>query len=119
MKGPTAVGTRKIGQEKVALSSVIEKINDLFGTDFKPEDQLFVDHMVEAGLADTTVRERAMANTYENFAISIKGLVQDLVIDGLDRHEQLATKYLNDESVKQVLFDYVAKKIYEEMRKAG
>jgi hypothetical protein len=34
--------------------------------------------MVEAGLADQTVRERAIANTYENFAISIKGLVQDL-----------------------------------------
>jgi type I restriction enzyme R subunit len=119
VKGPTAVGTRKIGQEKVTLSSVIEKINDLFGTDFKPEDQLFVDHMVEAGLADQTVRERAMANTYENFAISIKGMVQDLVIDGLDRHEQLATKYLNDDGLKQVLFDYVAKKIYDELRKAG
>jgi type I restriction enzyme, R subunit len=119
VKGPTAVGTRKIGTEKVALSTVIEKLNELFGTDFKPEDQLFVDHMVEAGLADPTVRDRAQANTFENFALSIKPLVEGLVIDGLDRHEQLATKYLNDDDVKRVLFEYVAKKLYEQLRKAG
>jgi type I restriction enzyme R subunit len=119
VKGPTAVGTRKIGQEKVALSTVIQRLNELFGTDFSDEDQLFIDHMVEAGKADQAVRERAQANSYENFAISIKGLVENLVIDGLERHDQLATRYLNEDAFKREIFEHVAKRIYEELRKTG
>lgn len=116
VKGPTAVGTKAVADEMVTLSSIIERINALFGTDFTESDRLFIDHMVEAGKADKTVQQRAQANTYENFALSIKDLVQNLVIDGLERHDQLATRYLNEDEFKKEIFEHVAKRIYEELR---
>ena len=71
--------------------------------------------MVEAGKADQTLRERAQANTYENFALSIN----DLVIDGLDRHDQLPMRYLNEEEFKREIFEHVARRIYDELRRTG
>jgi type I restriction enzyme R subunit len=119
VRGHTAVDTAKLDKEKVQLSTVIDKLNELFGTDFADEDRLFIDHLIEAGKADETVRERAQANTYENFAISIRDLVQGLVIDGLERHDKLATKYLNEDDFKRVIFEHVAKRMYEELRRIG
>jgi type I restriction enzyme R subunit len=116
VRGPTAVGTRAVADERVALSTIIDRINELFGTDFSDADRLFIEHVVEAGKADQTVRERAQANTYENFALSIRDLVQNLVIDGLDRHDQLATRYLNEEEFKREIFEHVARRIYDELR---
>jgi type I restriction enzyme R subunit len=116
---PTAVGTRSVADERVALSSIIERINELFGTQFTENDRLFIEHMVEAGKADQTVRERAQANTYENFALSIKDLVQNLVIDGLERHDQLATRYLNEDEFKREIFEHVARRIYDELRRSA
>lgn len=65
------------------------------------------------------VQERTTANTYENSALSIKELLQNLVIDGLDRHEQLATRYLNDPEFKREIDKTVAQRIYDDLRKTG
>jgi len=99
------------------VKRILDKLNDLFVTEFNDEDRLFLDHIVEAGLRDDTVQQRAEANTYENFAISIQGLVQNLVIDGFERHDQLATKYLNEGDFKRVVFEHVAKRMYEGLKK--
>ena len=114
-----AVGTRTATDELVTLSSIIDRLNELFGTDFSDNDRLFLDHMVEAGKAVQSVQERATANTYENFALSIKELLQNLMIDGLEKHEQLATRYLNDPEFKQEIDKTVAQRIYDDLRKTG
>lgn len=119
VRNPTAVGTRAAVDEEVALSTIINRLNELLGTDFTDADRLFIENMIEAGKADLTVRERAQANTHENFALSIKDMVQNLVIDGLDRHDQLATRYLNEEDFKREIFEHVARRIYDELRRTG
>lgn len=116
VRGPTAVGTRAAADEEVALSAIIDRLNALFGTDFTDADRLFIEHMIEAGKADQTVREGAQASTYQNFALSIKDTMQNLVIDGRDRHDQLATRYLNEEDFKREISEHVAR---HELRRTG
>jgi type I restriction enzyme, R subunit len=50
LKGPTEVGLRTADDKKVALSQLIDKLNERFGTDFKPADQLFFDQIAEAAV---------------------------------------------------------------------
>ena len=67
LKGPADVGTGRPGDEEVELSALIELLNDRFGTEFKPADQLFLDSVREDALADEDLREAAAANTLDNF----------------------------------------------------
>jgi type I restriction enzyme R subunit len=116
VKGPTAVGTGAPKDDKVALHELIGALNDRFGTEFKAEDQLFVEHIVASAKTDDTLQTKAKANTYENFALSAADAVQDKVIDGLDTHGNFVSKYLNDPNFKKVVLEYVAKRLWNEIR---
>jgi type I restriction enzyme R subunit len=114
--GPTEVGTKKAEDPTVPLHEIIEILNDRFGTEFRPQDQLLFDQVIADGKADQTVQERAQANTFENFALSIKDKVQDLMIERMDRNQDIVSKYLDEDEFKTVVFGLVAKRIYEELR---
>ena len=45
LKGPTDVGTARAKDEEVTLSSLIDRLNERFGTDFTEADQLFFDQI--------------------------------------------------------------------------
>ena len=45
LKGPTDVGTARAKDEEVTLSSLIDRLNERFGTDFNEADQLFFDQI--------------------------------------------------------------------------
>lgn len=45
LKGPTDVGTSGVHDEPVVLSTLVEKLNERFGTDFTEADQLFFDQI--------------------------------------------------------------------------
>ena len=49
------------------LSQLIDKLNDRFGTDFKPADQLFFDQVTEAAIENETLKTAAEVNTLDNF----------------------------------------------------
>jgi type I restriction enzyme R subunit len=117
--GPTEVGTKKAEDPTVPLHEIIEILNDRFGTEFRPQDQLLFDQVIADGKADQTVQERAQANTFENFALSIKDKVQDLMIERMDRNQDIVSKYLDEDEFKTVVFGLVAKRIYEELRVAA
>jgi hypothetical protein len=44
--------------------------------------------------------------------------MEGLIIDRMDRNESLVTRYLNDSEFQDVLFTEMAKRIYDEARKA-
>ena len=116
--GPTEVGTKKAEDPTVPLHEIIEILNDRFGTDFKPQDQLVFDQIIADSKADRIVQERAQANTFENFALSIKDKVQELVIERGDRNQNLVAKYLDEGEFNKVVFELLAKRIYDELRTA-
>ena len=61
--GPTAVGTGIARGEEIELSKLIDSLNERFGTEFKPGDQLFSDLVCEDAVADTNLsHEREASN---------------------------------------------------------
>ncbi|MDY6912748.1 MAG: type I restriction endonuclease subunit R, partial [Chloroflexota bacterium] len=54
--GPTSVGTGSTREEKVSLSQVIDIINQRFGTNFTPVDELFLNQIREEAVTDETLR---------------------------------------------------------------
>jgi hypothetical protein len=59
LKGPTEVGTHRATDDASARSSLIEKLNERFGTDFKAADQLFFDQATETAVANEKLQAAA------------------------------------------------------------
>ena len=68
LKGPTDVGTAREKEADVALSTLVGKLNERFGTDFTEADQLFFDSVRATAERDEKIVEAAKANTEANFS---------------------------------------------------
>src|SRR5699024_5145560 len=68
-------------EEKEKLSSIIERMNERFGTDFDPQDKLSRDQLVEDMLQDEELKERAQNNSMDNFAFTFEDRFMDFLID--------------------------------------
>ena len=62
LKGPTDLGTARAADEEVALSSLIDKLKERFGTDITEADQLFFDQIRASAETDEKIVEVAKAN---------------------------------------------------------
>jgi len=67
------------------------------------------------GKSDQTVQQRAKANSFENFALSIKDKVESLTIDRMDRNQGIVSKFVNEDDFKYAVFAHLAKRIYEDL----
>jgi type I restriction enzyme R subunit len=114
--GPTAVGTRKIKDTEALLSEIIDALNERFGTEFTPADQLLFDQFVADAKRDGEVVERAKANPLDNFSLAMKAKVENLMIERMDQNQEIVTRYLNDAEFKDVAFRLLVRRIYEEIR---
>ncbi len=119
ISGPTEVGTGAAYGEPVELSKLIDILNQRFGTDFKPGDQLFFDAIREDAVADTGLRQAAIANTMENFGYVFRKALQDLFIDRLDQNEDIAARFMNEDDFRNVVSGQLLKEVYEQIREEG
>ena len=70
LKGPTDVGTARTKDEEVTLSSLIDRLNERFGTDFTEADQLFFDQIRASAENDENIAEAARAKTLRTSLLS-------------------------------------------------
>jgi len=76
LDGPTELGTRTAKPKDVPLSEIIDVLNERFGTNFKPADQLFFNQVIEEAKADKAVTEQAAANPFDNFSLALKSKIE-------------------------------------------
>ena len=79
LKGPTDVGTGRETDTDVALSTLVDKLNERFGTDFTEADQLFFDQVRATAERDEKIVEAAKANSLANFSAFFGRVLEDLV----------------------------------------
>ncbi len=116
LKGPGDVGTGGTHEEYVDLSLLINLLNDRFGTDFKPADQLFFDQIREEAAADSALRQAAKVNTLENFKFVFDKALENLIIDRMEDNEEIFTRLMNDKQFNKVASDYLLKSVYRQIR---
>ena len=67
LKGPSDTGTAGGKDQEEKLSSLIERLNERFGTDFTRADQLFFDQVQASAESDEDIVAAARANTFRDF----------------------------------------------------
>ena len=101
VSGPTAVGTGIARGVEIELSKLIDILNERFGTEFKPGDQLFFDSIREDAVADTNLRQAAIANTMENFGYVFRKALEGLFIDRMEQNEEITAKFMNEKDFQR------------------
>lgn len=116
ISGPKSVGTGTVGGEKITLSKLIDILNERFGTEFKPGDQLFFESIREDAVADTKLRQAALVNTMENFGYVFRKALEGLFIDRMEQNEEITTKFINEEQFREIVSRELLRDVYEHIR---
>ena len=114
--GPTGVGTGQTDMVRIELSKLIDILNDRFGTEFKPGDQLFFDSIQEDAIGDDGLRQAAEVNTEENFNYELEEKLGDLFMDRMEQNREIVEKFLNEEKFREFVSSHMLKAIYSKIK---
>ena len=102
-------------EEKEKLSSIIDRMNEKFGTEFDPQDKLSRDQLVEDMIQDEDLRERAKNNSIDNFTFSYESMFMDFLIDRMtDRN--FFQKMMENEEQRAFLMSEMKEEVYYRAR---
>lgn len=113
--GPTDVGTGQ-PDEDVQLSSLVSKLNERFGTEFTPADQLFFEQIRESAIANDHLRQAAEANTIENFEPVFNKQLENLFVERMDGNEEIFVRLMNDASFRSIAASHLMKAVYKQIK---
>jgi len=116
VSGPTSVGTGVARGDEIELSKLIDLLNERFGTEFKPGDQLFFESIREDAVADSSLRQAALANTMENFGYVFRKALEGLFIDRMEQNEEITAKFMNEDQFREAVSRHLLKEVYEKIR---
>lgn len=116
LDGPTEVGTGILREGAVALSRLIDIINERFGTDWKSPDQLFFDQIVEAAVLDENLKQAAEVNPEDKFELVFKNLLETLFMERMDQNEEIVARFMNDTALRNAVTTWLASDTYQRLR---
>jgi type I restriction enzyme R subunit len=116
LKGPTDVGTSGVKDEAVALSSLVEKLNERFGTDFTEVDQLFFDQISASAEENEKIIEAAKANNLPNFSAFLERMLDELFIDRMENNEEIFSRVMTDKEFRSAAHEHLAEEIFKRVR---
>ena len=116
LKGPTDVGTRGVAEEGVALSTLVAKLNERFGTDFTEADQFFFDQIRASAEEDEEIVEAAKANNLDNFSSYLERMLDELFIDRMEGNEEIFSRVMTDKEFRSAAHEHLANEIFLRIR---
>jgi type I restriction enzyme R subunit len=115
LDGPQEVGSGLLREEPVALSRLIDLVNERFGTDFTEADQLFFDQLVEAAMTDENLKQAAKVNPEDKFSLVFNNLLETLFIERMDQNEEIFARYMNDPAFQNIVAHWLAGEVYRRL----
>ncbi|CAO3356285.1 type I restriction endonuclease subunit R [Azospirillum palustre] len=126
LKPFTAPGSGEVQEkEKVQLSEIIAKVNDLFEGELTDDDKLvYVNNVLKGKLLESEILvQQAANNTKEQFANSpdLANELLNAIMDAFAAHTSMSKQALNSEKVRHGLKDILLGpgKLYEALRSQG
>ena len=116
LKGPTDVGTAGVKDQEVPLSSLIERLNERFGTDFTEADQLFFDQIRASAERDENIAEVARANNFSDFASYLDRMLDELFIARMEGNEEIFSRVMTDAEFRSAAHGHLAREIFRRVR---
>ena len=115
LDGPNEVGSG-VSRDRIALSRLIDLINDRFGTEFTEADQLFFDQIIEAAMLDDELKQAADANPEDKFALLFGNLLQTLFAERMEQNEDIFARFMNEKEFQQLVGEWISKQLYQRLR---
>ena len=116
LKGPTDVGTARAKDKEVSLSSLIDRLNERFGTDFTEADELFFDQIRASAENDENIAEAALANSFANFSAYLDRMLDELFIARMEGNEEIFSRVMTDTAFRSAAHGHLARAIFRRVR---
>ena len=100
---PTAVGTGKTEEDTEPLSQIIDRLNQLFGTNFDDSDRLFLQQIHTDALGADDIRATAQANDIDKFILAERQRIRDLMLTRLAGNDKFVNRCLNEADFGEVV----------------
>jgi type I restriction enzyme, R subunit len=101
------------------LSSIVEVLNERFGTDLTDVDKLLLDQFEESWVADSELSDQAQNNSIENFRLVFDRKFLQTIITRVDANDEIYKKILDDEDFREMLGEFYLRKVYERLRETS
>jgi type I restriction enzyme R subunit len=114
-------GEGKGGQQEMDLehlSSIVEVLNERFGTDLTDVDKLLLDQFEEDWVADGELSDQARNNSLENFGLVFDRKFLQTIISRTDANDEIFKKILDDEDFRAAMESHYLRKVYDRLRAA-
>jgi type I restriction enzyme R subunit len=115
-------GEGKGGQQELDLehlSSIVEVLNERFGTELTDVDKLLLDQFEESWVADGELADQARNNSIENFGLVFDRKFLQTIVTRVDANDEIYKKILDDEDFRATVGEYYLRRVYERLREAA
>ncbi|EDL65725.1 type I restriction endonuclease subunit R [Bacillus sp. SG-1] len=102
-------------EEKERLSSIIDRLNEKFGTEFTDTDKLSRDQIKEDIINNEDLASKARNNTKDNFKFSYEKAFMDFVISRMGQNEKFFMKMLENSEFRSFIMDDMFEEVYTEL----
>jgi type I restriction enzyme, R subunit len=101
------------------LSSIIEVLNDRFGTDLTDVDKLLLDQFEESWVADGELSDQAKNNSIDNFKLVFDRRFLETIVTRMDTNDEIYRKILDDKDFQATIMEFYLRRVYERLREAA
>lgn len=98
------------------LSSIVEVLNDRFGTNLTEVDKLLFDQFEEGWVADDELSDQARNNSLDNFRLAFERKFLQTIVTRVDDNEEIYKRILDDEDFQATLAEFYLRKVYKRIR---
>jgi len=115
LDGPREVGTAEVRENYVALSRLIDIINERFGSELSEADQLFFDQIAEAASQNESLRKAAEVNSLEKFQLVFRQVLESLFIERMELNEELFTDFMSKPELQNEISKWLGNQVYDRL----
>jgi type I restriction enzyme R subunit len=118
LDGPREVGSGLVREEQVALSRLIDFINERFGGELNEADQLFFDQIAEAALKNEVLQKAAGVNSLDKFQLVFRQVLESLFIERMELNEELFADYMGKPGLQELVSKWLGNQVYQKLTPA-
>ena len=111
-------GSQIVEPETDYLSSIINKLNERFGTEFSESERLAVEQIRNNLHANADLELKARNNSYDDFRYAFEPSFLDGVIQEYDKNQEFYGKILQDDEFRSRLMDLIMLDIYAKFKES-
>lgn len=101
------------------LSSIIDVLNERFGSNLTDTDKLLFDQFEETWVADGELAHQAQNNSIDNFRLVFDRKFLQTIITRVDANDEIFKRILDDEDFRAALGEFYLRKVYERLREGA